>query len=119
MGTMHLRTMAVALIIAAAVVLFFAFDLDRYLSLGYLKQSHDALAGGAIFRLGVGTLIFSLASSVGALLAFLAARFVLRDSVRARFKQRAADMCRARTASWVSPSSASMRAICWPSTFWR
>ena len=43
------------------------------------------LAGGALFGLGWGTLIVSFASSVGATLAFLAARFVLRDSIEARF----------------------------------
>ena len=46
------------------------------------------LAGGALFGLGWGTLIVSFASSVGATLAFLAARFVLRDSIEARFGNR-------------------------------
>ncbi len=46
------------------------------------------LAGGAIFGLGWGTLIISFASSVGATLAFLTARFILRDSIEARFGQR-------------------------------
>ncbi len=124
---MHIGKIALALIIGAAVALFFAFDLGRYLSLGYLQQSHEAfvalyaekpllvaavyfviyvaatalsfpgaailtLAGGAIFGLGLGSLMVSFASSAGALLAFLTARFVLRDSVRARFKQRIADI---------------------------
>src|SRR5262245_53327543 len=43
------------------------------------------LAGGAIFGLLAGTVIVSFASSIGATLAFLAARFLLRDSVQARF----------------------------------
>ncbi len=43
------------------------------------------LAGGAIFGLGLGTLLVSFASSAGALLAFLAARTLLRDLVRRRF----------------------------------
>lgn len=43
------------------------------------------LAGGAIFGLGVGTLIVSFASTIGATLAFLVARFLLRDWVQARF----------------------------------
>ena len=43
------------------------------------------LAGGAIFGLGWGLLIVSFASSAGATLAFLAARFVLRDSIEAPF----------------------------------
>ncbi|HXJ09059.1 MAG TPA: FAD-dependent oxidoreductase [Burkholderiales bacterium] len=43
------------------------------------------LLGGALFGLGWGTLIVSFASSIGATLAFLASRFVLRDWVQARF----------------------------------
>ncbi|MCP9927737.1 FAD-dependent oxidoreductase [Cyanobium sp. CH-040] len=43
------------------------------------------LAGGAIFGLGLGTLLVSFASSLGALLAFLVARTLLRDLVRRRF----------------------------------
>jgi len=50
------------------------------------------LAGGAVFGLGWGLLIVSFASSIGATLAFLAARFVLRDSVEARFGKRLADI---------------------------
>lgn len=43
------------------------------------------LAGGAIFGLLWGILIVSFASSIGATLAFLASRFVLRDWVQVRF----------------------------------
>jgi pyruvate/2-oxoglutarate dehydrogenase complex dihydrolipoamide dehydrogenase (E3) component/uncharacterized membrane protein YdjX (TVP38/TMEM64 family) len=43
------------------------------------------LAGGAIFGVGLGTLLVSFASSLGALLAFLVARTLLRDLVRRRF----------------------------------
>ena len=50
------------------------------------------LAGGAIFGLGWGLLLVSFASSIGATLAFLTARFLLRDSVQARFGQRLADI---------------------------
>lgn len=50
------------------------------------------LAAGAIFGLLVGTVIVSFASSIGATLAFLAARFVLRDSVQARFGARLAEI---------------------------
>jgi pyruvate/2-oxoglutarate dehydrogenase complex dihydrolipoamide dehydrogenase (E3) component/uncharacterized membrane protein YdjX (TVP38/TMEM64 family) len=50
------------------------------------------LAGGAIFGLGWGLLLVSFASSVGATLAFLTARFLLRDSVQSRFGQRLAEM---------------------------
>ena len=50
------------------------------------------LAGGAIFGFGWGLLIVSFASSLGATLAFLTARFVLRDSIEARFAKRLADI---------------------------
>lgn len=43
------------------------------------------LAGGAIFGLGVGLLVVSFASSLGALLAFWVARTLLRDMVQQRF----------------------------------
>jgi len=43
------------------------------------------LAGGAMFGLGVGLVVVSFASSLGALLAFLMARYVLRDTVQRRF----------------------------------
>ncbi len=43
------------------------------------------LAGGAVFGLLWGTLIVSFASSIGATLAFLAARFLFRDAVNAKF----------------------------------
>ncbi|MEK6211345.1 MAG: FAD-dependent oxidoreductase [Pseudomonadota bacterium] len=43
------------------------------------------LAAGAIFGLLWGTVIVSFASSIGATLAFLASRFLLRDSVQAKF----------------------------------
>ena len=52
------------------------------------------LAGGAIFGLGWGLLIVSFASSVGATLAFFAARFMLRDSLEARFGARLAEFNR-------------------------
>jgi pyruvate/2-oxoglutarate dehydrogenase complex dihydrolipoamide dehydrogenase (E3) component/uncharacterized membrane protein YdjX (TVP38/TMEM64 family) len=43
------------------------------------------LAAGAMFGLGWGLLLVSFASSLGALLAFLAARYLLRDIIQARF----------------------------------
>jgi pyruvate/2-oxoglutarate dehydrogenase complex dihydrolipoamide dehydrogenase (E3) component/uncharacterized membrane protein YdjX (TVP38/TMEM64 family) len=43
------------------------------------------LVGGAVFGLLWGTLIVSFASSLGATLAFLASRFLLRDWVQAKF----------------------------------
>ena len=126
---MRTKKTAVALFLALLVLLYFWFDLGRYLSLEYLKQSQAAfaqlyarepwlvagsyfalyllvaalslpgaailtLAGGAIFGLGWGLLIVSFASSAGATLAFLGARFVLRDSIEARFGQRLAEVNR-------------------------
>ncbi len=108
------------LLIAAAIIAFFVFDLGRYLSLDELKSRQEALqaaaatsplasagiffliytvvtalsfpgaailtlAAGAIFGLWFGTLIVSFASCVGATLAFLSARFILRDWVIRRF----------------------------------
>lgn len=46
------------------------------------------LAGGAIFGLLWATVLVSFASTLGATLAFLGARFLFRDSVRRRFAQR-------------------------------
>jgi pyruvate/2-oxoglutarate dehydrogenase complex dihydrolipoamide dehydrogenase (E3) component/uncharacterized membrane protein YdjX (TVP38/TMEM64 family) len=43
------------------------------------------LAAGAMFGLWVGLLLASFASSIGATLAFLASRYLLRDSVQGRF----------------------------------
>ena len=43
------------------------------------------LVGGAIFGLLVGTIIISFASSIGATIAFLVSRFVLRDYVQNKF----------------------------------
>ena len=45
------------------------------------------LAAGAIFGLGLGTLIVSFASTIGATLAFLLARYLLRDAVQRRFEK--------------------------------
>ena len=50
------------------------------------------LAGGALFGVVVGTIVVSFASSIGALLAFLASRYVLRDSVQARFGAKLAEV---------------------------
>jgi pyruvate/2-oxoglutarate dehydrogenase complex dihydrolipoamide dehydrogenase (E3) component/uncharacterized membrane protein YdjX (TVP38/TMEM64 family) len=50
------------------------------------------LAGGAIFGLFWGTLIVSFASSIGATLAFLVSRFVLRSSIESKFGNRLAEI---------------------------
>jgi pyruvate/2-oxoglutarate dehydrogenase complex dihydrolipoamide dehydrogenase (E3) component/uncharacterized membrane protein YdjX (TVP38/TMEM64 family) len=46
------------------------------------------LAGGAIFGLGLGLLIVSFASTIGATLAFLVSRYLLRDWVQGKFGER-------------------------------
>lgn len=48
------------------------------------------LAAGALFGILWGTLLVSFASSIGATLAFLISRYVLRDSVETRFGERLA-----------------------------
>jgi pyruvate/2-oxoglutarate dehydrogenase complex dihydrolipoamide dehydrogenase (E3) component/uncharacterized membrane protein YdjX (TVP38/TMEM64 family) len=73
-----------------AVVYFLVYVLATALSIpGAVVIT---LAGGAIFGLWQGLLIVSFASTVGATLAFLASRFLLRDWVEARFGQRLADI---------------------------
>jgi uncharacterized membrane protein YdjX (TVP38/TMEM64 family) len=64
------------------------------------------VAGGAIFRLLWGSLLVSFASTLGATLAFLLSRFLLRDAVRQRFGERikAIDAaCGAKAAFTYSP----------------
>ncbi len=46
------------------------------------------LAGGALFGVGTGLLVVSFASSLGATLAMLIARFLLKDWVQQKFGQR-------------------------------
>jgi len=124
---MNKNKLALVVALAALIVAFFVFDLGRFFSLQYLKDSQAGfaalfaqrpatvigvffaiyvaltalsfpgaavmtLAAGAIFGLVMGTVIVSFASSIGATLAFLAARFVLRDSVQARLGARLAEI---------------------------
>jgi uncharacterized membrane protein YdjX (TVP38/TMEM64 family) len=111
------------LLIPALATAFFAFDLQRLLSLEWLKSQIDAihayhaehaistaasfsliyvmvaglslpvatvmaLAGGAIFGVIWGTVLVSFTSTIGATLAFLAARFLFRDAVMHRWGER-------------------------------
>ncbi len=115
--------LALLLLVAAAAIGFFVFDLGRFFTLEFLKAQQAAigvqvhaepvrsgflfflvyvaitslslpgvavltLAAGAIFGMLWGVVIVCLASSIGATLAFLAARFVLRDWVQARYGDR-------------------------------
>ncbi|HXF66807.1 MAG TPA: FAD-dependent oxidoreductase [Burkholderiales bacterium] len=114
---------ALAGLIAALAVAFFALGGHRYLTFDAIKSQQAAieayyqahpwrtalgyfvlyvavtglslpgaavmtLAGGAVFGLLWGTVIVSFASTIGATLAFLAARYLLRDWVQARFGER-------------------------------
>ncbi len=69
---------------AQTIGLFFAI----YVAVAALSLPGAALMtliAGALFGLATGTLIVSFASSIGATLAFLASRFLLKDSVQAKF----------------------------------
>ena len=59
-------------------------------ALSFPGASILTLAAGAMFGLGWGFVIVSFASSLGALLAFLAARYLLRDAIQSRFGKRLA-----------------------------
>lgn len=118
-----MNKLVLACVLAVLVGLFFALDLDRFLTLAAVRQSVDGLravwvghpvlalgafvlayvlmaalslpgatvmglAGGAIFGFWIGTIAVSLASTMGATLAFLLSRYLLRDVVRRRFGAR-------------------------------
>lgn len=71
---------------ATAAVFFLVYIAATALSLpGAVIMT---LAVGAVFGLVWGLMLVSFASAIGATLAFLVARFVLRDSVQARFGDR-------------------------------
>jgi uncharacterized membrane protein YdjX (TVP38/TMEM64 family) len=105
---------------SVVILLFFAFDLQQYLNLEYLKSSKSlfilyyeqnpilvlgsyflsyvaltafslpgavwmTLGGGAIFGLLTGTIMISFASTIGATLAMLISRYLLRNWVQERF----------------------------------
>lgn len=74
--------------VASATVYFVAYVAMAGLSLP--GATILTLAGGAIFGFGWGLLLVSFASTLGATLAFLFARFLLRESVRRRFGARLA-----------------------------
>ncbi|MFO1220466.1 MAG: FAD-dependent oxidoreductase [Burkholderiaceae bacterium] len=78
-----------ALVIGVFFVVYVALT-----ALSFPGAAVMTLAAGGIFGLAAGTVIVSFASSIGATLAFLAARFVLRDSVQARFGKLLGDIDR-------------------------
>lgn len=69
-----------------AVLFFAAYVAVTALSLPLAAWM--TIAGGALFGFGTGLLIVSFASTIGATLAFLAARYLLRDWVHERFGSR-------------------------------
>jgi pyruvate/2-oxoglutarate dehydrogenase complex dihydrolipoamide dehydrogenase (E3) component/uncharacterized membrane protein YdjX (TVP38/TMEM64 family) len=69
--------------VSAALMFVALYVLSTALSLP--GASLLTLGGSAIFGIGWGLLLVSFASTLGATLAFLSARFLLRDWVRARF----------------------------------
>ena len=120
---MSIKKLALVLLLALAICLYFALDLGQYLNLATLKAQQQTieafraanpalaisgyfvlyvlatalslpgatlltLAGGAIFGFGLGLLIISFASTIGATLAFVISRYLLRDWVTQRFGQR-------------------------------
>ncbi|MBK8971859.1 MAG: FAD-dependent oxidoreductase [Hahellaceae bacterium] len=70
--------------LASAVIFFLIYVAVTALSLP--AAALLTLAGGALFGLFEGFLLVSFASTVGATLAFLASRYLLRDWVQARFR---------------------------------
>ncbi len=74
--------------ISSAVLYVLAYVLITGLSLP--GAAVLTLAGGAVFGLGLGTLLVSFASSAGATIAFLLARTLLRQPVQQRFGARLA-----------------------------
>jgi pyruvate/2-oxoglutarate dehydrogenase complex dihydrolipoamide dehydrogenase (E3) component/uncharacterized membrane protein YdjX (TVP38/TMEM64 family) len=72
--------------VASGLVFFLIYVLVAGLSLP--GAAVMTLIGGAVFGLLWGTVIVSFASTIGATLAFLASRFLLRDWVQAKFGDR-------------------------------
>ena len=70
------------------VILSYALIYIVVTSLSLPGAAVMTLAGGALFGLITGTIIVSFASTIGATLAFLVSRFVLRDWVQSRFGER-------------------------------
>jgi pyruvate/2-oxoglutarate dehydrogenase complex dihydrolipoamide dehydrogenase (E3) component/uncharacterized membrane protein YdjX (TVP38/TMEM64 family) len=120
---MNSRKLILLIVIALLVFSFFLFDLDKVLTLDYLKSQRDGIISwksshpllatlvfffvyvavtslslpgaaamtlviGAVFGLIWGVVLVSFASTIGATLAFLIARFLLRDMVQSRYGDR-------------------------------
>jgi pyruvate/2-oxoglutarate dehydrogenase complex dihydrolipoamide dehydrogenase (E3) component/uncharacterized membrane protein YdjX (TVP38/TMEM64 family) len=74
--------------IAAPALFFLAYVMVAALSLP--GAAVMTLASGALFGVITGTILASFASTIGATLAMLSARFLLRDSIAARFSDKLA-----------------------------
>ncbi len=72
-----------ALLISAYILVYVAVT-----ALSLPGAAIMTLAGGAVFGVLTGTIIVSFASTIGATLAMLASRYLLRDWVQARFGER-------------------------------
>ncbi len=70
------------------VILSYALIYIIVTSLSLPGAAVMTLAGGALFGLVVGTVVVSFSSTIGATLAFLVSRFVLRDWVQSKFGNR-------------------------------
>jgi len=115
-----MKKILIVLFIIALLVVYKVFNLSQYLSLPYLRASHEqfrllyaerpmavvftymavyilvtslslpgavplTLIGGALFGFWLGTVVVSFASTIGATLACLVSRFLLREWVQKRF----------------------------------
>lgn len=120
MAGKRVKQIVIILVLAGLVAIIYAYDLQRYLTLDYIKSQQQAfaqfyaentfltiavyfviyvvsialsvpgaavltLAGGALFGLVTGTIVVSFASTIGATLAFLVSRFLLKDYVQSKF----------------------------------
>lgn len=114
------KKILIVLVLGALVASFFIFDLGRFLTLAYIKQSQAdfaqmyaqnqalvigayagiyilvtalslpgaavlTLLGGGLFGFWTGLIVVSFASTIGATLACLVARYLARDWVQAKF----------------------------------
>ena len=108
-----IKKIALLLVIGCLLWAYIAFDGQRYLSIDFFRDLYNqqplltaavyfcayvvatalsipgaallTIIGGMVFGLWTGTLLVSFASSLGATLAFLVSRFLLRDWVQDKF----------------------------------